>query len=569
MSEKTIREIMTTRWGELKTERSSWIDHWKELQEYILPRRGRFLGDDRNDGKKKHTRILDNTGTLAARTLASGLMAGLTSPARPWFRLSPPDPDMAEYKPVKEWLFAVESLLLEIFARSNTYNALHTIYRENGTFGTSPMGVLQIYDDVVRCFPFTIGSYCLDIDDKLRPDTLYREVPMTTKMIVQRFGLENVSRTIKTQWDRGSYLDEFKVIHAIEPNLTEFDVKGYGFIKDMPFRSIYWEEAGGDDNEAHDQYLEIKGFHEKPFMAPRWDVLGTDAYGSGPGMDALGDIKQLQVQQRWKGEGISKQVNPAMVAPESLRGKHKTTLPGGVTYFNQGEEAQFKPAYQVNFQMQHLLQDMQETRERISRAFYEDLFLMLTQSTRRQITAREVEERHEEKLLMLGPVLERLEDELLDPLVDRTFAIAERTGLLPAPPPELEEVDLRVEYISILAQAQKAVALNALERTVAFVGGLAQMSPDALDNINVDETISEYGEAAGVAPATLRSPEERDQVRAHRAEQQKQLQQQEQMSAMADAAGKLANVETDKRNLASDAINVARGQPPVDVGGAV
>lgn len=563
------RTKLNKRWNALTKERSSFLSHYKDLQEHIFPRRGRFLTSERNDGSKKHNKILDNSGTLAARTLASGMMAGLTSPARPWFRLDTPDPDLKKFGPVKEWLFNVEQRLREVMARSNIYNTLHTVYKEIGVFGTAPALLAVHRDEVVRGYPVTVGSYALALGEDLRVDTLYREIPFTVKMLVEKFGLERVSRSVKNAWDNGNYNQDVVVYHAIEPNIGDLGLDGpeARIVAAKPYRSIYWEKGG---DTADSDILELRGYDELPFMAPRWDITGTDTYGSSPGMEALGDIIQLQTMQKWKGEGIAKQVRPPMMAPESLRNKHKTTIPGGVTYYD-GQQGMrgFEPLYNVNFQLNYLIEDIRETKDRISRAFYEDLFLMLARSDRREITAREIEERHEEKLIMLGPVLERLEDELLDPLIDRVFAVCLRLGIIPPPPDELQQVgQLKVEYISILAQAQKAVAINALERATAYVGSIAQVQaasgqpPEILDKFDGDQAFDAYAEAIGLSPKIARDQKEVDGARQARAKAAEQAAQMEQAKAAAEMVQRAGSVKTGEPNLltdAADAMGLATG----------
>lgn len=550
---------LNKRWQELDKERSSYIQHYKDLQEHIFPMRGRFLMSERNDGQKRHNKILDNSGTLAARTLASGMMAGLTSPARPWFRLDTPDPSLKEYGPVKDWLYEVELRLREVLARSNIYNTLHTVYKEIGVFGTAPAMITEDFEDVLRGYPITVGSYALGLGANLRVDTLYREIPMTVKMVVEQFGLDRVSNSIKNMWDQGNYNQNIAIRHALEPNIGDLGYDGpeSRFIAGAPFRSVYWEKKGDD---AMNSLLALNGFDNTPFVAPRWDITGTDTYGSSPGMEALGDVIQLQTMQKWKGEGIAKQVRPPMVGPEALRHKKTSTLPGAITFYDgvQGQRG-FEPAFNVNFQLQYLIDDMRETKQRISRAFYEDLFLMLAQSDRREITAREVEERHEEKLIMLGPVLERLEDELLDPMIDRVFQIAMKAGMLPPPPPELQDAgELKVEYISILAQAQKAVAINSLERATAYVGSLAQIQaasgqpPAILDKWNSDQALNEYADAIGLSPKVINDQEEVEAQRQAAAEQAAQQQRMAMAEQAANMAAQAGQVKTDERNLVTD-----------------
>tara|TARA_R110000868_G_scaffold342365_5_gene603204 strand:+ start:331 stop:1986 length:1656 start_codon:yes stop_codon:yes gene_type:complete len=535
-----MRESQLLRLSALKREVTSWLQHWMDLSEYILPRRGRFFTTDRNKGDVRNKKIIDNTGTLAARALASGMMSGVTSPARPWFRLTLPDPDMADDPGVKVWLDDVQRLLLKIFASSNLYNGLHSLYDELGTFGTSCMLLLEDYEDVVRAHLLPIGSYYLGTDDRGEVDTVYREFQMQVGQVVSQFTLAKCSPEIQALYASGDQDSWIDVIHCIERNKNQKRNKQSA--DGMPWLSCYFEKGSGNE-----QYLSVKGFHEKPFMAPRWAVTGNDIYGRSPGMDALGDVKQLQDEQKHKATAIAKKVSPPMVGPGSLAKSPSNTLPGGVTYVDalQGQQG-FTPAYQVNLNINELSQDIQEVQHRISRAFYEDLFLMLANSDRRQITAREVEERHEEKLLMLGPVLERLQDELLDPLIDRVFAMALRADILPEVPPQLEGIEMRVEYISIMAQAQKMIGTASVERLAGFAGNLAAANEEVLDKINFDELIDAYSDMLGTPGKLVRDEDAVQAIRDGRAQQAQMAQQAEMMGQGAQAAKVMSETDTSR-----------------------
>ena len=548
MSSKTVKEKVNDRKASMKAERESFFGHWQDLSDYIQPHRGRFFHTDRNKGRKRNNNIIDNTGVLALRTLSSGMMAGLTSPARPWFKLSTQDPDLIEFGPVKNWLNDVERLMREIFSVSNLYNVLPSSYDELGGFGTSAFLVLEDFEDVVRFYPFTIGEYTLATNDRGEVDTICREVPMTVGQVVQMFGKDAVSETVRKMWNDNKVDKWLKITHMIEPNDDRMpELKD---AKNKAFRSVWFEE--GDSNK--EQLLRQSGFDEFPVMAPRWHVTGADIYGTRcPGMDALGDIKQLQVEQKKKGQGIEKLINPPMVGPSSMKNKRASVLPGDITYQDiiQGQRG-FAPTYQINLPLGELKEDINEVQGRISRAFYEDMFLMLAQSDRREITAREIEERHEEKLLMLGPVLERLNDELLDPLIDRTFSIMMKAGIVPPPPEELQGTELRIQYISILAQAQQSVGIAGIDRLTGFVGSLAAVKPEVIDKIDFDQTVDEYGAMLGVSPKIIRSDDDVEAIRTGRAEQEQAAQQQEQLAQMVDSAKTLSETSTDTGSLLDD-----------------
>jgi Bacteriophage head to tail connecting protein len=527
------------RWATLKGERESWLSHWRELGDFVLPRSGRWLSQDRTHGEKLNTRIVDPTATMALRTLTSGMMAGITSPARPWFRLSVPDQEMLEYAPVRFWLHDVERLLRQIFNKANIYNSLSSIYEELGLYGTAALVVEEDHDDIIRCTALTAGEYAVANSARLQVDTLYRELRMTVGQMVERFGEDNISEIAMSAWRRGEVDQWHDVVHVIEPRRERERGRIDG--RNKPFKSVYYEK-GGDPAKL----LGESGYDEFPAMVPRWFLTGADAYGRSPGMDALGDVKSLMVLQKRMAQGVDKIVNPAMVGPGSLKNAVVNLLPGGVTYIDGPSAEAFRPAYAVNLRLGELQQLILEHQKRIERAFYADLFLVQIESDRRQMTATEVSARQEEKMLVLGPMLERLQAELLDPLIDRTFSIAVRLAIVPPPPPELQGMELRVEYISLLAQAQQAIATGSIERFSGFVGNLAAVNPAVLDKYDMDQALDEYGDALGVPPKIVRSDDDVKQIRDGRAKQEQAMQQAQ--AGMTAAQGAQVLSQTDTRS---------------------
>jgi hypothetical protein len=491
----------------LRSERSTFIPLYQELSDYHLAHRGRFLTSDRNKGHKRNTRQINNTSRMAARTLASGMMSGITSPARPWFRLGSGDTALDDLVSVKTWLHQVQAIMYKVYSASNTYNALHTLYSELGVFGTAAMGVFQDFDNVIWCKPYTVGSYMIGLDGKNVSDTFYREYELSVGQVIKQFGEESVSNAVKHLWRNGNSEAWVKVVHAIEPNDNRDN--NSPLAKNKSFRSVYYE-VDNSTREGGARFLRESGFDDFPILTPRWDVTGEDVYATDcPGITALGDTKALQLAEKRKYQAIDKMVNPPLQGPASLQNKMKGGVPGpneiiwhdklggGLTSIYQN----YRP------EINQIKEEILNVEDRVQRAFYEDLFLMLANTERRQITAREVAEKHEEKLLMLGPVLERLHTELLDPLINRTFSILQRNGVLPPPPPELAERELEVEYVSVLAQAQRLVNTGAIDRLAQYTGGLAQIWPEARHKFNAAQSVDEYANALGVSPSILNSDE--------------------------------------------------------------
>ncbi|HCT5585411.1 TPA: phage tail protein [Klebsiella pneumoniae] len=555
MAAETLKEQLQKQQAQLTNDRSSFEPHWRELSDFINPRGSRFLVTDVNRDDRRNTKIVDPTATLAARTLSSGMMSGITSPARPWFKLATPDPDMMDYGPVKLWLEVVQRRMNEVFNKSNIYQSLPLLYASLGNYSTGAMAVLEDDSDVIRTMMFPIGSYYMANSARGSVDTCFRKFSMTVRQLVMEFGLNNVSTSVESLWAAGSYESWIEVIHAVYPNIDRDTAKLNS--KNKPVKSVYYE-VGGDS----DKVLRESGFDEFPIMAPRWEVNGEDVYGSScPGMIALGQVKALQLEQKRKSQLIDKATNPPMVGPSSLRNQRVSLLPGDITYIDQvtGQDG-FKPAYLVNPNTADLLADIQDTRQIINSAYFVDLFMMLQNINTRSMPVEAVIEMKEEKLLMLGPVLERLNDECLNPLIDRTFSIMARKNLLPPPPDVLQGMPLRIEYISVMAQAQKSIGLSSLSSTVGFIGQLAQAKPEALDKLNVDQAIDAFAEMSGVSPTVIVPQEQVEQVREQRAQQQQQQQMVAMGMAAAQGAKTLSEAQTADPSVLT-ALSNAAGAP--------
>jgi len=549
MANENMRNLMMTRWSALKSERASWISHYQEISNYLLPRSGRFFVQDRNDGKKRHNNIYDSTATRAHRVLCAGLMGGATSPARPWFRLAVEDKELMKSSAVKIWLDAVTELILTVFQKSNTYRSLHTLYGEMGAFGTGASLIVPDYKDVLRHHPLTTGEFCIAQDFRGEVCTLYREFQKSVGELVKEFGKENCSNTVQQMYTSGNLDAWVTVVQAIEPRADRDPTKRDA--KNMAWKSVYFEL---NDDKKH---LRESGFKRFPGVVPRWEVQGGDIYGNSPGMEALGDIKQLQFQNLRLGQAIDKQTNPPIQAPITMMNQKVEMLPGGVSYYDPSTaHGKIETLYQVNLDLGHLKLNMDDVRQRVKETFYTDLFLMLSNIDHTGMTATEVAERHEEKLLMLGPVIERLDNEGLNPLVDTAFDMLVEAGALPTPPEEMHGQQLSVIYTSVLAQAQRAVATNGVDRFVGNLGQIAAFKPDVLDKFNTDEWADAYSDMLGVDPNLIVANKDVAIIRQQRAQAQQAAAQQEQMNMASQTAKNLGQTPTSGGNAASNVLDL-------------
>lgn len=547
------RERLQKKAKQLKQERDkTWLPKYKDLRDNISPNDGQFEGEMQNDGQRRDYRINNPKPLIASGRLAAGMASGLTSKSRPWFELQAPD-GVQDTVAVRRWLYAVQEAIRATLAKSNLYNILPQVYHSQGVYGTAAMAALPDANDIVRFTHYPCGTYSLATNEKGQVDTFSRCYGMTPRQMAQRFGLNNLSPQTKKAAEDGDMI-WLPVEHLVEPN-PDADMNRVDN-RSMPWKSTYWESS--QDGETRG-ILRASGFKSFPVMAPRWLVNGNNVYGTGPGDIALGKCKELQLLERDKMRLVGHTANPNRTAPISLKATGgANAVPGGVTWVPDNlVGAAMQPTYiPLPQAIPNLRQEILECEQDIAEVFFEDLFLMLTRSTG-NMTAYEVARLQEEKIAMLGPVIERNDDELLDPLLDQVFSILYEQSeprwlgllpgapLIPPPPEELQGIPLRVEYISILAQAQKAVSTGSIERAAQFTGMLMQTGfQDAGDMFNADEAQAAYYGSIGAPPTILRSPDEVAAIRDARNQQILQQQAQEQGKALAEGAKMLAETPT-------------------------
>ncbi len=484
--------------------RDPWKGAWSEVEKYILPRfshkHGEYAYESAKPDPKVGRRIIDSTATRSLRILAAGMQGGLTSPARPWFRLRLATDDESESGPDRRWLDVVESRMYAALARSNFYPAIHTLYTELAAFGSANMYQEVDHKRLMRFTNVPCGDFAWACDAAGRVDTVVRRTCMTARQIAERYGEERMSTRTRRLY-RKSPEERVEIVHMVRPRMDDMRRADAFGPMNMPWESLVWEADGPD------MFLHEGGYEEFPHLTARWDMCGCAIYGNSPAMDVLPDVKMLQEMARSQLLAVHKVVNPPMRVPTSFK-QRLNLIPGGLNYVPSGQNESIGPLYQINPDINAVSSKIEDVRSAVREGFFNDLFLMFTAEGRSNVTATEVSERSEEKLLMLGPVIERHQTELLDPLLERTYGMLKRAGMLPTPPSELEGQTLRIEYVSTLAQAQRTVTAQSIKSFAADVASLAQVSSGVLDKVDFEQAVDELGSIACVPAKLIRSDAE-------------------------------------------------------------
>lgn len=520
------------RFNNLKTEQLKWVASWMELSKWQSPTRGFFFNQVPDYGSKiDATTLIDNYARRCIRDFASGMLSGLTSPARPWFRLGLDNTDLQQFQPVKQYLDECQKRMTAVFARSNIYECLHILYEELATFGTGSMFLMEDYQDILRGRSFTIGEYMLGTSPDCRVNTFARQFWMTVAQLVKEFGLESCSQSVRNDFAVHNTERWVRVIWLIEEN--DRRIEQYKDWQNMKYRSIYFE-----DSSMQNTYLRMEGFNEFPILAPRWALTTTaDVYGKSAGWDSLGDVKQLQKEQADKLLGVAKATNPPMQADSSVQ--NVNTLPGGLTRSSaMTPNAGIRPAYQVQLDLNAVREDIKEIKEALSDAYYRDLFKGILDIDRTGVTATEIAEKKAEQLNLASPLILRITNEVCNPLINRAYEIMNRVMALPPPPKEIQGQEIKITYIGVLAQAQRMIGIGAIDQWKQGVESSIQINPECIDIIDYDTMNQEKADMFGIPAKIVASPDVIAQKRQQRAQANAQAQKAAQMQQAAEIASK-------------------------------
>jgi hypothetical protein len=272
-------------------------------------------------------------------------------------------------------------------------------------------------------------------------------------------------------------------------------------------------------------------------MAPRFLKASFEiGYGRSPAMTALPDIKMLNKMSETTIRAAQKQVDPPLLVPDDGFMLPIRTVPGGLNFYRSGTRDRLEP---LNIGANNPLGlNMEEQRRgAIRSAFYVDQ-LILSQGP--QMTATEVVQRTEEKMRLLGPVLGRLQAELLQPMIERCYNLLVKQRAFDAAPEFMADSSIEIEYVSPLAKAQRQGNVQSAMQLIEMVSPLMQLDPGVADYLDTDGLVNHVIRALSVPASVVRGEEEIFNIRRQRAEQQNAAQQMQETQMLAQAAGDAA-----------------------------
>jgi len=522
MAQTDLAKNLLKRFDRLKSQRQNWESHWQEVADYMQPRKA-DVTKSRSRGDKRTELIFDSSPLQSVELLAASLHGMLTNPSTPWFSLRFKEEDMEFEDEAKEWLESATETMYAAFNKSNFQQEIFELYHDLITFGTAAMFIEEDDEDILKFSTRHINEIFIAENEKGRIDTVFRKFKLSARAAIQKFG--DVSVNIATIAKKDPY-EEIEILHAVYPR-SDFNPKKQDK-QNMPFESVYLDASSGDE-------LSVSGFREFPFVVPRYLKASHEIYGRSPAMTALPDVKMLNEMSKTTIKSAQKQVDPPLLVPDDGFILPVRTVPGGLNFYRAGTRDRIEPL-NIGANTPLGLNMEEQRRNSIRNAFYVNQ-LMMQQGP--QMTATEVIQRNEEKMRLLGPVLGRLQSELLKPLIDRAFALILRKNLFRPAPEFLAGKDIEIEYVSPLAKAQKSSELQSIMRAIEIMGSLSNVAP-VFDHINMDKLVRHLADIVGVPQKILKPQSELNAERQQAQAQQEQMMQMQQLQQVAEAGGKIA-----------------------------
>ena len=537
---------------ELKDKRENWDNIWQEVAHYVLPTKADFI-TTRERGAKRDEDLYDSTAITSNQTLASGLHGALTAPSGRWFHIRFRDDSLNDSDEATSWLEDSIDRMYKAIEESNFNSEINELYLDLCCFGTGALMVEPATQDDkfnFRTIHLSEIAIAEDVDGKI--DTIYRKLKFSARQATQLWPDVDLGDAIKHAMENKPD-KEFEFIHAVYPRP---DIPETGELTQPELRP--WASCWVAVKDR--KMIEEGGYYENPWMVPRWSKLSGDVYGFSPAMMARADIRTLNAAKLFEMRAWEKSIDPPTLANYNGIIGDLRLDPGGLTYVR--DINGIRP-FENGAQWQVSQIKSSELITNIRRAFFNDQ-LQLHEGP--NMTATEVRARMELMQQILGPVVGRLQSELLNPLVQRLFMIMFRNGQFLEPPAELMEGGnkLDVEYVSPLARAQRMEEVFAVERWFTQLIQMAQADPTVLDIVDFGSVGRMLGKRMGVPADAMKSEEEIEQLMIQRQQaaeaQQAMAAQQatlEQAGASAEVAGIVGEVGPENAEAVAQGLRAA------------
>tara|TARA_Y100000590_G_C15674122_1_gene997337 strand:+ start:54 stop:1733 length:1680 start_codon:yes stop_codon:yes gene_type:complete len=514
----------------LKSDRGRWEFLWQDIADYGIGRR-LFTRQPTATGEGNRTyRIYNNTMMVANDLLASGLHNLLTSTANRWFHLEPDNQMLLELPEVADWFSTAEDILFSLVERPEAgfHPQVHEVYNDIAAFGNGSLTTLRAPGEGIFFQAMPLMETYIDEGPDGRINMIFRHWRYNALQIQQRYG-EGAYEPADKAIAGDDLARQFWLLQAFIPNEVFDYEKSFG-PQASQVKAVTLDYEGMKE-------IETTYFREMPIAFARWNKDPGELYARGPGVQALSDQRMLNEMQKTTLEGAQKAVNPPLMVPDNGFITQMDMSPAGLTVYRAGTPDPVRELYTGRSMGTDLGMQMIQGVQTNVRAAYHYEMLQLLQDPR--MSATQVLELSSRSQQILSPVIGRIQAELLEPVIERSFNLAMRMGAMPPVPEILAGERLNIRYVSPIQRAQRAGEAQALLQAMNSVIQLAQLDQTALDSLDSDKITRFLFEAWGVPPDLLRSEDLVEEMRTQRAQMAAQQEQQETLMEGAKAAAPL------------------------------
>lgn len=549
------------RWNAMKTARMNWDTLWDSCARYVSPRKGNILTKI-TPGQEQTNRIYDTTAEEALGIGAAGLVTHIVPAGERWLRLEPKGKTSQE---MSAWWDTAGERALDVFYNANFYETIHEDFLDDLAFGTSTMLVDEDPEFVANFVNVPVGTFAIAENARGRVDTVGREWKWTARQAEQQWPKGNLGDNIKKALASSSATDkerQFTFVHFVEPR-TEPKYRG-GAVAGMmrPIRSVYL--CVEDKN-----IIEEGGYYAMPYCVSRLLRSNNEVYGRGPGIQTLPRIKLLNAMVRDYLVAVEKLVNPPWLMGEDSAFRMDNRA-NSQNYWDTSNPAGKPEQVQLKNNVQWCKEMIDEERQGVRRAFYNEMFQLLTNldEQKREKTAYEVQQMVAEKLILFSPMFGRITREKLNPAIQRVLDIMVRgsfeawkngqDGMLPIPPEPLSGAGYNIVYVSKIALAIKAADNQAFATMMTLVEQMSAIDPTVINLFKWKDGARRVAHNVGLTSALIRTDREADKLTAM---QQEAMQKQQAAQTAEIGTRAVKNLGPQAQSAAARNIIAKSGQP--------
>ena len=545
--EAELCDFLCKRLGVLENERRFYEHVWDEITEYVLPSRGGYsFKDMRHDPERKSKRRVDSTAINAARVCTARIIAEMTGTSSRWFDYRIANPDIDNLEIIRRILQNLSDKAYGIL-NSSSFRLAHVEATSDWVaYGTACMFMGE--DEGQLVFKAIPVQELYIAENKFgEVDVVFRKFKLSVRQAAQMWDHEKFPDSwhvcLKERPD-----EEVEVLHCVIPN--EDYMEGAIHHSRFRFKSVYMTVK--DRCIVH-----MGGFKRMPYKVFRFWKRSGEVYGGSLAMDAMADIRMLNMMEEANIRSVQLEAFPPMVMAHDSVIMPLKVVPNGINYGGLSPDGRrlIDRLIPQGGNGQKLENMLEQKRMAIRSAFFVDPLINRENSIR---TAAEVAKRSNEEMVGIAPFINRYEVEYLTPVLDHVLEYILSTDLSIVIPPQLNGLLPTIEYTAPLAKTQRAQELNNTLQFMQVVQTMAAANPDILMHIDSNQLFLRLADLMGV-PYDVIVPAE---VIAAQKAQQAQMQQQQMMLQGVQMAG------DQMANLAKSGL-IARediGLPPVEEG---